>query len=115
MPRPISYAVFCLKKKNYRARQGGTVQPARGQPGSAGNVAGPALPGGWHRVGGECRRPLPRLVPQGQPCAAAFLFNDTPPTEISTLSLHDALPIYTLSLLNRSSDLFFTFWLVVAC
>src|SRR5438477_5169404 len=25
----------------------------------------------------------------------SFFFNDTPPTEIYTLSLHDALPIYT--------------------
>src|SRR5437762_10219568 len=27
-------------------------------------------------------------------CCLHFLFNDTPPTAISTLSLHDALPIY---------------------
>src|SRR5699024_12687458 len=30
-----------------------------------------------------------------------FLFNDTPPTEIYTLSLHDALPIYAGSDLER--------------
>src|SRR5688572_32119884 len=29
-----------------------------------------------------------------------FFFNDTAPTEIYTLSLHDALPIYNFTLLN---------------
>src|SRR5689334_24087149 len=28
-----------------------------------------------------------------QPCRNCFFFNDTPPAEIYTLSLHDALPI----------------------
>src|SRR5207245_9876009 len=28
-------------------------------------------------------------------CPVPFSFNDTPPTEIYTLSLHDALPIWT--------------------
>src|SRR5439155_25734043 len=27
-------------------------------------------------------------------CTLSFLFNDTPPSKIYTLSLHDALPIY---------------------
>src|SRR5207249_12184035 len=30
-----------------------------------------------------------------------FFFNDTPPTEIYTLSLHDALPISRASTINR--------------
>src|SRR5207248_11286476 len=30
-------------------------------------------------------------------CTLFFFFNHTPPTEISTLSLHDALPIYRRS------------------
>src|SRR5437667_7970659 len=29
MPRPISYAVFCLKKKNRRHRPGGTAEAIR--------------------------------------------------------------------------------------
>src|SRR5690606_40977899 len=29
--------------------------------------------------------------------AVSFFFNETPPTEIYTLSLHDALPIYRVS------------------
>src|SRR2546422_11178463 len=31
---------------------------------------------------------------KGKRFALPFFFNDTPPTEIYTLSLHDALPIY---------------------
>src|SRR5438445_6059659 len=34
-----------------------------------------------------------------------FFFNDTPPTEIYTLSLHDALPIYGLSLTIAPGEL----------
>src|SRR5207244_13343828 len=34
-----------------------------------------------------------------------FIFNDPPPTEISTLSLHDALPISTVGPTRRSEPL----------
>src|SRR4051812_45836163 len=65
MPRPISYAVFCLKKKDCWRR--------RWWPGGA----------KW-----ACCR-LSRTTP------ALFFFNDTATTEIYTLSLHDALPIFS--------------------
>src|SRR5215813_5805166 len=66
----ISYAVFCLKKKNYRR--------SHRQP--------PPHP---------ARPPTPRLpVPSCPVCPSFFFFfNDTATTEIYTLSLHDALPI----------------------
>src|SRR5439155_25845411 len=35
-------------------------------------------------------------------CHALFFFNDTAPTEISTLSLHDALPISRSGALGRA-------------
>src|SRR5690349_1395231 len=75
MPRPISYAVFCLKKKkNDNAHHGETLMSA------------------------EQRTPsLARLPCHVSPSVVLllffFFFNDTPPTEIYTLSLHDALPI----------------------
>src|SRR5262249_25578133 len=61
MPRPISYAVFCLKKKN-------TLLVCRSL-----------------------------LLP-------SFFFHATPPTEIYTLSLHDALPISVLDLTEDDFD-----------
>src|ERR1017187_8220903 len=36
------------------------------------------------------------MFPQTLP--SLFFFNDTPPTDIDTLSLHDALPIYASTL-----------------
>src|SRR2546421_4368504 len=36
--------------------------------------------------------------------AACFFFNDTATTEIYTLSLHDALPIYTSELQSQAED-----------
>src|SRR5437660_8277331 len=33
-----------------------------------------------------------------------FFYNDTPPNEIYTLSLHDALPIFDLAVVNRIND-----------
>src|SRR5690606_40307080 len=44
--------------------------------------------------------PLPATVPT-RPVASFFVVTPTPPTEIYTLSLHDALPIY-LNLLKRA-------------
>src|SRR3954449_11184672 len=65
----ISYAVFCLKKKNYAA----TLMAVT--PKNA-----------W-----TCVRSLLHSVYE-QP-DSFFFFNDTATTEIYTLSLHDALPI----------------------
>src|SRR5476651_1425444 len=74
----ISYAVFCSKKKNHDG------QPQRRDAKSRRRV-------------GVCfqqqatRRQLPVL---GSVLPDVFFFNDTATTEIYTLSLHDALPIY---------------------
>src|SRR5580700_7497446 len=54
MPRPISYAGFCLTQKNRSDR---------------------------------------RMTESASNVRAALFFTDTAPTEIYTLSLHDALPI----------------------
>src|SRR5688572_33107767 len=43
------------------------------------------------------------LVPLWHSCHNVFFFNDTATTEIYTLSLHDALPIYVLSGLRTYS------------
>src|SRR5476649_1374953 len=67
----ISYAVFCLKKKKarqYLNQQATSIRLIVIHP----NIA--------HRPG----------------LSVFFFFNDTAPTEIYTLSLHDALPIYAL-------------------
>src|ERR1022692_1845002 len=92
----ISYAVFCLKKKKkYTAR-----------PDSWRALARAAL-AHWSHAGGE-RAKAGNAGPRGGgildgPGLPPFIlfFNDTAPTEISTLSLHDALPI---SKTSRSSD-----------
>src|ERR1041385_249647 len=63
----ISYAVFCLKKK-YRT-------PARASRRRT-----------WRACSSSCSRPR-------RPVTGSSFFNDTGPTEIYTLSLHDALPI----------------------
>src|SRR6266508_3454071 len=67
----ISYAVFCLKKKNdvRRQRRGGRRVSA---------------------VSGRSSRYCPHRSGQ----RLLFFFNDTATTEIYTLSLHDALPIF---------------------
>src|ERR1039457_2465965 len=67
----ISYAVFCLKKKD------------RGS-----SLTSPYL---WVTDRDHARRAFnhERLV-----IRVCFFFNDTATTEIYTLSLHDALPIY---------------------
>src|SRR6266850_1586737 len=72
----ISYAVFCLKKKN----DIGAVGPPLEQP-----LDAVALARGVQRT--ERRLLRERVV------YLLFFFNDTATTEIYTLSLHDALPI----------------------
>src|ERR1039457_5980845 len=84
----ISYAVFCLKKNraNGWARQGD-----RGAGG-----ASPAL-GGAVRLGasGEGLSTVPTACKEVRVVDVSFVFfNDTATTEIYTLSLHDALPIW---------------------
>src|SRR5438270_557866 len=79
MPRPISYAVFCLKKK--KSAIGGADQRA------------------------ELRNRAHHWPPYSSNDSYmfqiyyffhSFFFNDTATTEIYTLSLHDALPILTV-------------------
>src|SRR5271169_6311705 len=74
----ISYAVFCLKKKRRRSI-------ARPRPKQSGGSR-------------SCRRRPPgcfsRRSWSGSPLRAFLFFNDTATTEIYTLSLHDALPIF---------------------
>src|SRR5262244_3793598 len=83
MPRPTSYAVSCLKKKNQSRPP--ALHSRRGRDHRRGRGARPAVlrPGHLRSLGD----------------GDDFFFNDTPTTEIYTLSLHDALPIYRM--LNR--------------
>src|SRR6267378_2088072 len=84
----ISYAVFCLKKKSIRRRRPGAGLP----PGE--EVRRPESPVEGGRVPEGLRRRIRR--PPEDPVRGPrrfFFFNDTAPTEIYTLSLHDALPI----------------------
>src|SRR5579863_8440038 len=80
----ISYAVFCLKKKrNDRIAERVTKKH---------DTSGKTL-----RVG-RAHVVLPQYLEHRRakvagPAGGAFFFNDTAPTEIYTLSLHDALPI----------------------
>src|ERR1022692_2938384 len=77
----ISYAVFCLKKKQLRHRHAAQRSQA---------IHG-------HRL---CVRPQVRRRGGHAhlgclPAPRCFFFNDTATTEIYTLSLHDALPIWS--------------------
>src|SRR5215813_12209147 len=85
----ISYAVFCLKKKRAieLRRQDGTLIDTRisislvnGKTLAVLTLAGSDVVGGSLACGSY---------------ALTFFFNGTPPPEIYTLSLHDALPIYS--------------------
>src|SRR6202044_2375068 len=84
----ISYAVFCLKKKN----EDNTELSFMGLP--------PQDPWGGTERAFEFTRQVKRLHPPAEimpSIYAFFFFNDTATTEIYTLSLHDALPISTTS------------------
>src|SRR5471032_3267065 len=70
----ISYAVFCLKKKK--------KEELTARACSCGNIL-------WLN---QVPNPSPKCYLQ-----VFFFFNDTATTEIYTLSLHDALPIFQLS------------------
>src|SRR6266853_2045440 len=83
----ISYAVFCLKKKN-----GSSLRVARHRPGCGhGNTRtrSRARASRRHQCG-SVHQPFPH----GPHAGLFFFFNDTATTEIYTLSLHDALPIH---------------------
>src|SRR5687768_12740824 len=88
MPRPISYAVFCLKKKNAFA-----MTRARAQTLGISDLDGLA------RASSSLRLAIDMEFLNLPEWAAVdsryhpFFFNDTATTEIYTLSLHDALPI----------------------
>src|SRR5215813_2201490 len=84
MPRPTSYAVFCLKKKKASA-DGAGAGPACTQATTTSAATAASVPLGVSRLI-RITRPS-----SGSPCS--FFFNDTATTEIYTLSLHDALPI----------------------
>src|SRR5471030_2878358 len=66
-----SYAVFCLKKK--KQADGGTRTAS---------------------ITGAMVALFDALKVIKNRCVLYFFFNDTPTTDIYTLSLHDALPIY---------------------
>src|SRR5436190_595487 len=71
MPRPISYAVFCLKKKTPKEKRSGAC--------AAKGLA--VLQTRWSRDFTSVRRLF------------IFFLSTSAATEIYTLSLHDALPI----------------------
>src|SRR6266850_142267 len=83
----ISYAVFCLKKKNGRAGLGELLEN------------GGELFGGLRHVVGTIVVGVVDVLEDGDEAGSAvhvgwlFFFNATATTEIYTLSLHDALPI----------------------
>src|ERR1039457_4064419 len=86
----ISYALFCLKKKKkeyLKERNSSRAASRRAQTCRRVHVSG------LHSVG----MMLP-VTPFGLYSSffVFFFFNDTATTEIYTLSLHDALPIYVV-------------------
>src|SRR5690348_5940994 len=117
MPRPISYAVFCLKKKTavaYATAAAMGIPAMLGEDGGAGQyeaAIATRMHDGLQNVlrvldmipGGARNMPAPRrfekfnwVRTQGPGFFRAevnFFFNDTATPEIYTLSLHDALPI----------------------
>src|SRR6266487_365627 len=84
----ISYAVFCLKKKTNNTPRTLPTQSTTPQLSSL-------LPRDRERLQkGSVKRHVSVVIDVGLvPERVFFFFNDTAPTEIYTLSLHDALPI----------------------
>src|SRR3954449_11079623 len=87
----ISYAVFCLKKKKTNKKEEEAYERNH-------------RPAYRHRTAGErvaaqapLFLPFPLLFYLLSSSFFFFFFNDTATTEIYPLSLHDALPIFTLS------------------
>src|SRR5688572_6607370 len=87
MPRPISYAVFCLKKKKYAE-----VSVCSRQRSSYTGKSTTYLTNTYQLL----FRRVNHIY------FFFFFFNDTATTEIYTLSLHDALPIYSTR--NKTRD-----------
>src|SRR6266576_3168115 len=88
----ISYAVFCLKKKTDRAAR----VPVAGESGPLGTRSESAPPRSRGRRPARGRRSSDARGHRS--CAPrVFFFNDAATTEIYTLSLHDALPIWPAS------------------
>src|SRR6266436_5355842 len=86
----ISYAVFCLKKKKLNTPSKERTTTCVGIPGSPLPSAQTAFTTTWY------------LVPAASLSVLFFFFNDTATTEIYTLSLHDALPIFVPAAESRS-------------
>src|SRR6516165_10241205 len=85
----ISYAVFCLKKKKSKH--------ARGIAGNKDQTLSWRRRDATHRPHdppGRCAPVLSQWRPTSPLSVHFFFFNDTATTEIYTLSLHDALPIF---------------------
>src|SRR3954468_11901674 len=85
----ISYAVFCLNKEELPGfRWGVGSRGPRRRGGRLPRGGGPRRrSGAGGAAHGAPRSPVSRLL---------FFFNDTATTEIYTLSLHDALPIFAV-------------------
>src|SRR3970282_626106 len=93
-----SYAVFCLQKTLRRPTR---PSPARHAARPHTTSRAPQA----HKCARERTSPAPHASICAPSMPARFFFNDTATTEIYPLSLHDALPICTLSrdaLLPRS-------------
>src|SRR6478672_1759773 len=102
----ISYAVFCLKKKNNV--EGHRVGKLDGV--LDGIEADVACIGLGHLLGGAVGdAEKARLLRH----SSLFFFNDTATTEIYTLSLHDALPIYNATVTPFAVPPVRTAWSVV--
>src|SRR5262249_22767309 len=90
MPRPISYAVFCLKKKK-RQTDNSKYDKHVGTQWRTIQVASVATYCVYrvhsHSIPVSCTHFTYPMF------SFFFFFNDTATTEIYTLSLHDALPI----------------------
>src|SRR2546427_374115 len=98
----ISYAVFCLKKKkSIRHRVSPNLQSRKARPerdASHRKRARPCMPAIFERSCSSLPRPSffsPFSFSHSfRSSWSFFFFNDTATTEIYTLSLHDALPIW---------------------
>src|SRR4028118_1207446 len=88
MPRPISYAVFCLKKRYWA-----TARTRRRASGGRRRTPGP---GPAPAPGRAQAQPRGRGAPtEGRRAWSVyfFFFNDPPPTDLYPLSQHHPLPI----------------------
>src|SRR6266540_2777867 len=92
----ISYAVFCLNKKNGR----GNIRGSRSTP-RHGSLSRGTLLGNSRRRCSVTRRSR-RSADSGS--LLLFFFNETATTEIYTLSLHDALPITPSPMSSRDTS-----------